>query len=81
LISFIQQVTAMTAILLTDRYDERLKVRMVFEKESDPGVPLVLETDAEGLIGATEAASCRAPGTRCAPLYASDYVTELSLWE
>jgi hypothetical protein len=64
------------------RYDRiRLKVRLVFQKESDPGVPLVLTTDAEGLIGASEAASCRKPGTRCAPLYASDYVTELSLWD
>lgn len=59
----------------------RLKVRLVYTKASVPGVPLVLETDPEGLMNAVESPVCQKPGTRCAPVYSVDYVTELSLWD
>lgn len=59
----------------------RLRVQLLFEKASEPGVPLALETDAQGLITAVPGASCRVAGGGCATLYASDYVTELSLWD
>lgn len=59
----------------------RLKVRLVYTKASVPGVPLVLETDQEGMLNAVASPGCQKPGKRCAPIYSVDYVTELSLWD
>ncbi len=58
----------------------RLKVRLVYQKADDPGTPLVLETDAEGMIIPVIAEHCRARGSSCAPVYTTDFSSELSLW-
>jgi len=59
----------------------RLKVRLVYAKTSDPGVPLALETDSEGMMNAVETPGCLKSGAQCGSVFSVDYVTELSLWD
>jgi hypothetical protein len=64
------------------RFDRvRLHVTLVYARLDDAPTPLVLEADDRGLLEAKVAPQCRDQEPICAPVFTTDFTTELSLWD
>ena len=58
----------------------RFHVRLVYEKLSEPPIPLVLTIESDGLLTAKSDPACIKEQGHCRDLHTTDFTTELSLW-
>ena len=79
-----EEAVTRNMVLYADRarFDRvRLHVSLAYARLDDPPTPLVLQTDAQGLLEAKPAPVCQNRKLPCTEIYTTDFTTELSLWD